>query len=181
MMCQLLLYNEVNQLYVYIYPLSLEPPSHTPHYVIISNNFEHNLSVDWEVSIVCQVVSNHSLKVLINITQKDFLRKKIQIISLYSLLLNIFTASEVSTSQEKFIFLVQNFQSYVLQYRYIMNKSRLINRQIKEHRFAQPPSSSLSLNVVSILQTQFIYMKKMTLIPSPPAMITVHLLQPRLK
>lgn len=104
--------------------------------------------------------------------------KKIRIISLYSLLLNTFTASEVSTSQEKFIFLVQNFQSYVLQYRYIMNKSRLINRQIKEHRFAQPPSSSLSLNVVSILQTQFIYMRKMAQIPSPPALITVHLLQP---
>ena len=28
MLCQFLLYNEANQLYVYIYPISLEPPSH---------------------------------------------------------------------------------------------------------------------------------------------------------
>ena len=30
MLCQFLLYNEVNQLYVYLYPLPLGPPSH-PH------------------------------------------------------------------------------------------------------------------------------------------------------
>ena len=30
MLYYLLLYNEVNQLYVRMYPLPLEPPSHTP-------------------------------------------------------------------------------------------------------------------------------------------------------
>ena len=29
-MCYFLLYNKVNQLYVYIYPLPLEPSSHSP-------------------------------------------------------------------------------------------------------------------------------------------------------
>ena len=31
MLCKFLLYNKVNQLYVYIYPLPLEPPSHPPY------------------------------------------------------------------------------------------------------------------------------------------------------
>ena len=31
MLCQFLLYNEVNQLYVYLYPLPLGPPSHPHH------------------------------------------------------------------------------------------------------------------------------------------------------
>ena len=43
MLCQLLLYNEVNQLYVYIYPLPLEAPSHTlipPFWVITEHRAE---------------------------------------------------------------------------------------------------------------------------------------------
>lgn len=64
----------------------------------------------------------------------------------HSLLFESFMASEVSTSQEKFIFLVQNSQSYVLRYYCIMNISKLINRQIKKRRFSPPPSSSFSLS-----------------------------------
>ena len=40
MLCLFLLYNEVNQLYVYLYPLPLGPPSLPPTYVITEHRAE---------------------------------------------------------------------------------------------------------------------------------------------
>ena len=48
MLCQFLLYNSVKQLYVYLYPLPLEPPSY-PHPPYISLNSQQIISCSlWE-------------------------------------------------------------------------------------------------------------------------------------
>ena len=53
MLCSLLLYNNVNQLYVYTYPLPVEPPSHSSR-----------LSQSSELSFLCYTAAPHQLSVL---------------------------------------------------------------------------------------------------------------------
>ena len=52
MLCQFLLYSKVNQLYVYIYPLLLESPSHLGHQQALSSFMCYTLGSHQE-SILC--------------------------------------------------------------------------------------------------------------------------------
>ena len=57
MLCQFLLYNKVSQLYVYIYPLPLGPPSFHPVILLI----QVRSSPSTELSFLCFIVCPHQL------------------------------------------------------------------------------------------------------------------------
>ena len=54
-LCQILLYNKVNQLYWYIYPLPLEPPFHTP------STCPSWSSQSAQLSSLCHIAASHWL------------------------------------------------------------------------------------------------------------------------
>ena len=58
MLCWFLLYNNMNQLYVYIYPLPLEPPSHPP------TSHPSRISQSTKLSSLCCIAASHQLSTL---------------------------------------------------------------------------------------------------------------------
>ena len=58
MLCQFLLYNEVNQLYVYLYPLPLGPPSHP------SPSHPSRSLQSTKLSSLCYAAGSHQLSIL---------------------------------------------------------------------------------------------------------------------
>ena len=58
MLCQFLLYSKVSQLYVYMYPLPLELPSHPPHPILSGS------SQSTALSFLCCTAASHQLTIL---------------------------------------------------------------------------------------------------------------------
>ena len=59
MLYYFLLYNEVNQLYVCLYPLRPGPPSHAPHPTHLGRH-----RAPTELSFLCFIARSHSLSIL---------------------------------------------------------------------------------------------------------------------
>ena len=55
MLCEFLLYNEINQPYAYIYPLSLEPPCHPPYPTPLC----HQTALSWAPCAIQQVPTSY--------------------------------------------------------------------------------------------------------------------------
>lgn len=58
-MCWFLLFNSVNQLDIYVYPLPLEPPSYPPHPATPPASYPSRSSQSTKLSSLCYLAASH--------------------------------------------------------------------------------------------------------------------------